>query len=181
MLLWQAGAEPTFGDVLRNVASSGLFAVPDALRPNVDRDLSLDAVEEDGDDEADRQTQKATAIDEFLAAPFLQIAPYAAYVSGKAHFDTHQGVKGLEFSRVMVIMDDVEARGFLFSYAKLFGGKEAGDASVESTRRLFYVTCSRAERSLALVAYSTQPDLVRQFVLREKWFESEEVVAGVPT
>lgn len=181
MLLWQAGAEPTFGDVLRNVASSGLFAVPDALRPNVDRDLSLDAVEEDSDDEVDRQTQKATAIDEFLAAPFLQIAPYAAYVSGKAHFDTHQGVKGLEFPRVMVIMDDVEARGFLFSYAKLFGGKAAGDASVESTRRLFYVTCSRAERSLALVAYSTQPDLVRQFVLREKWFESEEVVVGVPT
>jgi len=181
MSLWQAGAEPTFGDVLRNVASSGLFAVPDALRPDVDRDLSLDAVEEDGDDEVDRQTQKATAIDEFLAVSFLQIAPYAAYVSGKAHFDTHQGVKGLEFPRVMVIMDDAEARGFLFSYAKLFGGKEAGDASVESTRRLFYVTCSRAERSLALVAYSTQPDLVRQFVLREKWFESEEVVVGVPT
>lgn len=181
MSLWQAGAEPTFGDVLRNVASSGLFAVPDALRPNADRDVSLDAVEDDDDDqEVDRQTKKAAAIDEFLAAPFSQITPYAAYVSGNAHFDTHQGVKGLEFPRVMVIMDDAEARGFLFSYAKLFGGKEAGDTSVESTRRLFYVTCSRAERSLALVAYSTQPEQVRQFVLREKWFEPEEIMIGIP-
>ncbi len=181
MSLWQVGAEPTLGDVLRNVASSGLFSVPDALRPNADRDVWLDAVEDyDDGQEADHQTKKAKAIDEFLAAPFSQITPYASYVSGNAHFDTHQGVKGLEFPRVMVIMDDAEARGFLFSYAKLFGGKEAGDTSVESTRRLFYVTCSRAERSLALVAYSTQPDQVRQFVLREKWFEPEEVVVGVP-
>lgn len=181
MALWQAGAEPTFGDVLRNVASSGLFAVPDALRPNADRDTSLDAMEEDDDgQEVNRQTKKAAAIDGFLAAPFSQIGPFAAYVSGNAHFDTHQGVKGLEFPRVMVIMDDVEARGFLFSYAKLFGGKEAGDTSVEATRRLFYVTCSRAERSLALVAYSTQPEQVREFVLKEKWFEPEEVVFGIP-
>ncbi|MFL6959445.1 UvrD-helicase domain-containing protein [Nocardiopsis yanglingensis] len=181
MSLWHAGAEPTFGEVLRNVASSGLFAVPDSLRPNVDRDVSLDALQEDGEDDAvDRQTERATAIEKFLAAPFSQIEPYATYVSGKAHFDTHQGVKGLEFPRVMVIMDDAEARGFLFSYEKLFGGKEAGDTSVESTRRLFYVTCSRTEGSLALVAYSTQPDRVRQFVLREKWFEPEEVVVGVP-
>lgn len=179
MSLWHAGTEPTFGEVLRNVATSGLFAVPDALRPNVDRDVLLDAVEEDEVEEVDRQTEKAAAIDEFLTAPFSQIESYVAYVSGEAHFDTHQGVKGLEFPRVMVIMDDAEARGFLFSYEKLFGGKEAGDTSVESTRRLFYVTCSRAESSLALVAYSTQPDRIRQFVLKEKWFEQEEVV-GVP-
>jgi len=108
-------------------------------------------------------------------APFLQIAPYATYVAGKAHFDMHQGAKELEFPRGMVIVDDIEAGG-LFNYARLFGGKDAGDTSVESTRRLFYVTCSRAERSLTLVAYSTQPDQVRQF----EWFESEEVVVGVP-
>lgn len=181
MSLWQADAEPTFGDVLRNVASSGLFAVPDALRPRADRDASPEVLDDDGGGEdVDRQTKTATAIDGFLAAPFSQIGPYAAYVSGNAHFDTHQGVKGLQFPRVMVIMDDAEARGFLFSYAKLFGGRQAGDTSVESTRRLFYVTCSRAERSLALVAYSTQPEQVRQFVLKEQWFEPDEVVVGIP-
>jgi len=177
--LWHAGTEPTFGEVLRNVAASGLLAVPEILQPNVDRDVSLDTMEEE-EEEVNRQTEKALAIDKFLTAPFSQIEPYAAYVSGKAHYDTHQGVKGLEFPRVMVIMDDAEARGFLFSYEKLFGGKEAGDTSVESTRRLFYVTCSRAESSLALVAYSTQPDRVRQFVLKEKWFEPEEVLVGLP-
>jgi len=181
MSLWKSDAGPTFGEVLRNVGNSGLLVVPEALRRNLDRDVSLDAVDDQQDaDAVDRQTERAVAIDKFLSAPFLQIEPYAAYVSGKAHFDTHQGVKGLEFPRVMVIMDDAEARGFLFSYEKLFGGKDAGDTSVESTRRLFYVTCSRAEKSLALVAYSTQPDRVRQFVLKEGWFEAEEVVVGMP-
>lgn len=32
MSLWHAGTEPTFGAVLRNVAASGLFTVPESLR-----------------------------------------------------------------------------------------------------------------------------------------------------
>lgn len=166
MSLWSAGAEPTFGDTLRNVSASGLFSVPESLLPNVERDVSLDGVDEETEG-ADRQTEKAVAIHKFLAAPFSQIGPYATYVSGKAQFDTHQGVKGTEFPRVMVIMDDSEAQGFQFSYEKLFDGKNAGDTSVNSTRRLFYVTCSRAESGFALVAYSAQPDRVRQFFLKK--------------
>jgi DNA helicase-2/ATP-dependent DNA helicase PcrA len=186
MSLWEAGNEPTFGDVLSNITAAGLLSAPESLRPSIDRDKSLEVLgdaaedEDDEDDEVDRQTEKSLAIDKFLAAPFTQIEPYAAYVAGKARYDTHQGVKGLEFPRVMVIMDDAEARGFLFSYEKLFGGKEAGDTSVESTRRLFYVTCSRAESSLALVAYSTQPERIRQFVLQQSWFEQDEVEVGLP-
>jgi DNA helicase-2/ATP-dependent DNA helicase PcrA len=102
------------------------------------------------------------------------------YLSGEAHFDTHQGVKGLEFDRVMVIMDDAEARGFQFKYEDLFGGKAAGEKTVESTKRLFYVTASRAKESLALVAYSSAPDRVQHFLLQEDWFTADEVVVGVP-
>jgi DNA helicase-2/ATP-dependent DNA helicase PcrA len=178
--LWDGTAEPTFGEVLRKICDDGLFSPPETLRPSADRGPSVIFVNDEGElEEADRQTEKSMAIEKFLAAPFSQIAPYADYVNGLARYDTHQGVKGLEFPRVMVIMDDAEARGFLFSYEKLFGGKEAGDTSVESTRRLFYVTCSRAESSLALVAYSTQPDRVRQFVLQEKWFDPDEVQVGL--
>jgi DNA helicase-2/ATP-dependent DNA helicase PcrA len=67
------------------------------------------------------------AIGEFLLAPFSQVEKFASYVSGKALFDTHQGVKGLEFERVMVIMDDEEARGFMFKYENLFGAKSVTD------------------------------------------------------
>lgn len=97
-------------------------------------------------------------------------------MAGNAHFGTHQGVKGLEFDRVMVVMDDSEARGFMFKYETLFGGKSGGDKTVETTRRLFYVTCSRAKNSLALVAYAQDPNRVRRFLLEAGWFGEEEVV-----
>ena len=134
----------------------------------------------------DDSEQVINAWDQFLQTPFSQIEAYISYISGDAPFDTHQGVKGLEFPRVMVILDDNEARGFLFSYDKLFGSKdkseadlknekEGRDTSIERTRRLFYVTCSRAEESLAIVAYSVNPEKVRDHVISEGWFDKNEV------
>jgi len=181
MSLWKDGADPALSEVLRNVATSKLFSIPDSLQSNAYRDRVLDTTEVPEDaTEIDRPTERAAAVDAFLSAPFSQIEPYTAYVSGKARFDTHQGVKGLEFERVMVIMDDYEARGFMFKYENLFGGKGASDPSVESTRRLFYVTCSRAKQSLALVAYTTVPERVRQHVINEGWFEPSEILVGIP-
>ncbi|MGK9009942.1 hypothetical protein ACRS9C_11570 [Serratia marcescens] len=130
--------------------------------------------------DADHQIERTAAIGEFLLAPFSQVEKFASYVSGKAPFDTHQGVKGLEFERVMVIMDDEEARGFMFKYENLFGAKSVADPSVEAVRRLFYVTCSRAQQSLALVAYAASPEQVRQFVINQGWFNAGEIVIGIP-
>jgi DNA helicase-2/ATP-dependent DNA helicase PcrA len=181
MSLWERDASPTLSEVLRNIAMSKLFSIPDILRPNAYRDEALEVTADPEEvEEVDRPTERAAAIDAFLAVPFSQIEPYAAYVSSVARFDTHQGVKGLEFDRVMVIMDDSEARGFTFKYENLFGGRDSGDPSVESTRRLFYVTCSRAKLSLALVAYTADPERVRRHVLSEGWFEANEIHMGVP-
>jgi DNA helicase-2/ATP-dependent DNA helicase PcrA len=169
---FQLGASPTFREVLRNVAETGLFDVPEALRPAAFRDVK--AI--DNDDQSDRQSERARAIEAFLATPFEQIRPYAQYVSGAAGFVTHQGVKGLEFPRVMVIMDDTEARGFAFKYERLFGGDGGEGSVIAGTRRLLYVTCSRAQQSLALVAYAEDPERVRRYVLENQWFEAEEVI-----
>jgi DNA helicase II / ATP-dependent DNA helicase PcrA len=179
MELWKDRANPTLLQVLRCVAEHNLLEIPDSLRASSSEE-SAEAVASDEDEREDRQTERALAIQSFLNAPFSQIEPMMEYLSGDADFDTHQGVKGLEFDRVMVIMDDAEARGFLFKYEDLFGGKAAGEKTVESTKRLFYVTASRAKESLALVAYSSAPDRVQSFVLQKEWFNADEVVVGVP-
>lgn len=180
--LWKGGADPTLLQVLQCVAKNELFDIPEALKAHASGMIEKAAADSSAEDEkVDRQTERDLAIQAFLTAPFSQIEPMAEYLSGNAHFDTHQGVKGLEFERVMVIMDDAEARGFLFKYEDLFGGKEAGDKTVESTKRLFYVTASRAKESLALVAYSSSPERVQSFVLGQGWFSQDEVVVGVPT
>jgi DNA helicase-2/ATP-dependent DNA helicase PcrA len=165
----------TFEQVLRNIAKSGLFSIPDALKVAL-VGAGTDVADVEDDQE---RTDRDKAITAFLAAPFAQVRTYTKYVSGKARFDTHQGVKGLEFPRVMVVMDDHEARGFLFKYEKLFSGG-AEDGQTTSTRRLFYVTCSRAERSLALVAYAKEPERIRAHLLENGWFAPEEISIGLP-
>lgn len=193
MTLWSDTGNPRFLDVLNCVSRTGLFEIPESLRPiAAQEERELKETEDGNVMPLTEETQSDPALDawgKFLLAPFAEIEPYDEYVSGQAPFVTHQGVKGLEFERVMVIMDDAEARGFMFSYEKLFGAKDKStadlenervgkDGSIDRTRRLFYVTCSRAKKSLAIVAYSGYPERIRDYVVREGWFEEGEVQVG---
>jgi len=107
-------------------------------------------------------------------------------LNGDAELATHQVVKGSEFSHVMVVMDDREAKGFLFSYDKVFGAEklskgdyekiEAGkETTVDRTLRLLYVTCSRAEESLALVLWAGDRSAAFDAISATGWFKPEEI------
>lgn len=195
MRLWSQGQDPSLSEVLRSIAVSGLFEIPESLRPIALRsEAEQAAVRNDSlvgsADNAEDGDLVLDAWDKALTAPFSQIEPYAAYVSGRAPIGTHQGIKGLEFPRVLVVMDDGASRGFLFSYEKLFGAKAKSktdleneqrgeDSSLARTRRLLYVTCSRAEQSLALIAYSSDPERMRTHVRSEGWFDNDEIETTV--
>lgn len=181
LALLEPGRSATVRDVARHLGETRLFPLHERIRIALDKDAEAGPVlEADEDEPLDVRSEIDAAVDAFLDAPFSEMEPYARYVAGRARFDTHQGVKGLEFERVMVIMDDTEARGFQFKYEKLFGPAGADDAVAAATRRLFYVTCSRAEQSLALVAYTPQPDRIRDYVNHHGWFDADEVIIGVP-
>ncbi|KJS33129.1 MAG: hypothetical protein VR64_03830 [Desulfatitalea sp. BRH_c12] len=180
--LWGHGKSPTFMQVLNSVHETKLFRIPEILLPFAQsaEGITEEPREEDKYDEL-------VAWRKFLETQFSQIEMYSRYIQGEAQYDTHQGIKGLEFPRVCVLMDDLEAGGFLFSYEKLFGAKQDTksknpdqETSIDRTRRLFYVTCSRAENSLALVAYTTAPEAVRRHVIDEGWFKEDEVVMVSP-
>lgn len=175
--LWEDGKSPTFMDVLKSVNKTGLFKIPEVLIP-----FTKDNEGEPEDTEPEDEGDELKAWRKFLESKFEQIEKYSQYVQGEAQYDTHQGIKGLEFPRVCVIMDDSDAGGFLFSYEKLFGAKPDSkktdptqETSVDRTKRLFYVTCSRAEDSLALIAYTEAPEAVKKHLLDEGWFKEDEV------
>ncbi|MES9897702.1 MAG: UvrD-helicase domain-containing protein [Sedimenticola sp.] len=179
LALLSADENPTARSVLEYVAKARLFMIPDVLVPFATAD---EAGEEE---EIDLQSELG-GWRQALEAPFDQIEKYDGYVRGLSQFDTHQGVKGREFPRVMVIVSDEEARGFMFAYDKLFGVKEksktdheneaAGkETTIDRTRRLFYVTCSRAEESLAVVYYAADPALACDAMIGQGWFEPDEI------
>ena len=64
--------------------------------------------------EGDENYQKLCGLSAALKAPFSEIERYWEYINGNASFDTHQGVKGLEFDRVMVIIDEHSSQGTTF-------------------------------------------------------------------
>ena len=143
--------------------------------------MTEDESEPDDSAEASDHNPDIDAWDKALSVPFSQLESYVQYISDKSPFGTHQGIKGLQFPRVMVVLDDNEARGFMFSYDKLFGAKaptstdqrnaqEGKETSIDRTRRLFYVTCSRAQSSLAVVVYTNELKKIRRHLNTLNWF-----------
>jgi len=177
-------SDPSLLELLNAIAVHQLFQIPRSLIPFVGGKASDDL--EDGEGDSEDAKSEIAAWRAALDAPLSQARTYHAYVNEMTGFDTHQGVKGLEFPRVMVIINDDEARGFLFSYDKLFGTKEkskrdleneaAGiDSALDRTRRLLYVTASRAEESLAIVSYTDNPQAVKKTAIDGGLFSEEEV------
>ena len=164
--------------VVDEIIKSQLLTVPDVVRQSYM--LSPSDIE-------DTVEEELRAWVEVMDLPINMVRSYDDYVNHRSQFDTHQGVKGLEFDRVMVIIDDSEIKGFLFSYDKLFGvkdlsnvdlkNKENGkETSIERTQRLFYVTCTRAKNSLAVVMYTNNPERVKTETIRKGWFEENEII-----
>jgi DNA helicase-2/ATP-dependent DNA helicase PcrA len=180
------GSSPSLRSVLKFVAETDLFTVPDVLLPFSTSDAEVSDASSSDDEEVEDAKTETGAWRIALEASFDQVEKFDHYVRGVSQFDTHQGVKGLEFPRVMVVISDEEARGFMFSYGKLMGIKaktkadlenEAAkkDNSIDRTRRLFYVTCSRAKESLAIVYYSDNGKSAREQLIARGWFSDKEI------
>jgi DNA helicase II / ATP-dependent DNA helicase PcrA len=144
----------SIGDVLAYVRNQELVRLDDRFHP-----FLTGATNED--DDADSENAAVVA---FLASPAAQLWGYRTYIEDQSPFATHQGIKGAEFKRVLVILDDEESQYNLFSYGKYLGTEplsdkdqeniRAGlDSVVDRTRRLFYVCCSRAVQDLAVVLF----------------------------
>lgn len=183
--LWNEDNHPSLAEILKKIQETNLFKVTSTLKL-VSQRVGIDSDENFEDDETMEDDEVLVAWDEAMKANFSEIIKYNEYINEKSKFGTHQGVKGLEFDRVMVIIDDEESRGFMFSYDKLFGIKpltstdqknvdEGKETGIDRTLRLFYVACSRAKESLAIVCYSDFPKELKSNVVNYNWFTEDEV------
>ena len=167
--------------VIKYLSEHGLLSVPDTLKMHIDTEFTKIR-----DEELKDLDKEYIAWENALQAKLSAVRNYSNYINERSGFATHQGVKGLEFERVMAVLDDESAGGFLFNYEKLLGAEplsptdkknenEGRDSTPLRTRRLFYVICSRAEKSLAIIAYTKKPEAVRAYATKS-WFQEDEVV-----
>ena len=153
--LYRSGA--CLSDLIGCISGAGLMRVPELLLSNL------------------ASTGAGVAWAEALRADPNDLAAYDRYVDSRGYFDTHQGIKGLEFPRVLAVLSDAEARGRMFKYDKFLGG-DGTDDSLTMIRNLFYVICSRARESLALVLHSSDPDAAKSSVVGRGFFTDGEVI-----
>lgn len=194
--LMAVGSAATVKDVLTLVHQQQLFSIEPRLLSYLE-DAGEDAgdaavaaaAQEEGalDEEAETELAKEIAsMQAFFACPARQFVSYQTYTQQASPFATQQGVKGAEYDRVMVILDDEEGNHRQFSYDKYFAVKDpskedlkkiaAGEeTSVDRTRRLFYVCCTRALSDLVVVYFSTEPQLAEAKVRQAGIFPDEAI------
>lgn len=171
----------SLNQIIKHLSDHNLLDIPERLLEHSETDFSSLTAQEHVD-----LDKEYVAWGEALQARISSVRNYAEYIHENSRFATHQGVKGLEFDRVMAVLDDASAGGFLFNYEKLLGAEPLSDRDLKNqdegkdsaplrTRRLFYVICSRAKKSLAVVAYTKDPEAVKAYATKS-WFKEHEVI-----
>jgi DNA helicase-2/ATP-dependent DNA helicase PcrA len=176
--------ESTVKEAIRAIASNRLLQLPDVLTDTLGESSVVDL-------DSEHELLHRAAWSDALNVGFTEFNAFLDYVDGLSEIDTHQGVKGLEFPRVMVILDDSHAGGNWFRYDKIFGAESLSkndhekiskgtDSTLSRTLRLLYVACTRAEGSLAVVMYTANPDAARATAISNGWFYDHEIVMVAP-
>lgn len=136
--------------------------------------------------DGDETGMQDAAVNAFLDCPAAQLWGYRTYIEDQSPFATQQGVKGAEFKRVLVVLDDEESEYNLFSFGKYFGItplsdrdreniNEGVDSVLSRTRRLFYVCCSRAVHDLAVVLFVPDVHQARTAVVAKGLFAENDI------
>ncbi len=183
----------TIGDLLRQVHTVELLTLDTRLVSYLDPEAAVPAVpaepqeeEEYNDFYNDESEKEIAAMDAFLACPASQLLAYQTYISERSPFWTQQGIKGAEFDRVLVVLDDAESTHVQFSYEKYLGLKapsgndqrhiDAGEETTKDrTRRLFYVSCTRALKDLAVVLFTEDPESAEAHIRTLNLFEDDSI------
>ncbi|WP_421781236.1 UvrD-helicase domain-containing protein [Kiloniella litopenaei] len=178
VIMLEAGSDARLGDIVRFIRDNNLMAFDDRYVELIDLyAATTEPVAEPATDNAALR---------FMQCAASELWGYRKYIEKMSPFATQQGIKGAEFNKVIVVVDDQEGRTNTFSYGKYFGVTppsatdqehiDAGrDSVIDRTRRLFYVCCSRALSDLAVIIFAENTVQTHEALLAKGFFENESI------
>ncbi len=155
----------TINDCLKYIFNKELFTLDDRLIEAINETLTDLSIRSDSSEDEQSIQKKFVAIEAYLQCPAIELWEYIKYIGIDSPYSTQHSIKGAQFKRVLIILDDEEGRAFsLYSFNKLFGLVSLSltdqeninnnrDSVLDRTRRLFYVCCSRAQKDLAVILF----------------------------
>lgn len=164
----------TIGDVLRFCVDKQIVHASDRLRGHLARPPRAEEY-----DEAQHSVDKGDWLaDAFFKMATTELRPYAAFIANNSAYSTQHGVKGEEYSKVMVVYDDVEANWNNYSFGKILTPGTAGEPTegqLSRSRKLVYVSFSRALEDLRVLFFSRDPDAARQELIDKALLEPNQI------
>lgn len=171
-------SDKLIGDVVQFLHGNNLIEFDKRYLELMDIYLDAEPVANPADDNAALR---------FMQCKATELWGYRKYIEQLSPFATQQGIKGAEFKKVLVVVDDQEGKYSAFSYGKYFGVTPLSDRDrkniearidsvIDRTRRLFYVCCSRALSDLAVIIFAEDTERMRNAISRKKFFEPDCVL-----
>jgi DNA helicase-2/ATP-dependent DNA helicase PcrA len=174
----QPGGDVTIRQVLAFLSEHSLLNLDDRFAAYLeDGEVGMDGEE---------ASKEEVSVNAFLDCAASELWGYRQYIEDQSPFATQQGIKGAEFERVLVILDDEEGDYNLFSYGKYFDItplsdtdskhlQDGTDSVLGRTRRLFYVCCSRAVNDLAVVLFVPDVAAAKEAIEAREIFPAAEI------
>ncbi len=163
----------TVGDVIAHLRKTHRPRLPDSVE-QLEREL-----EHFDRTSGDEMPSALSEIEALHAVPYREIIALTRYHDGHSPFETKHGVKGAEFENVIVVV----GRGWnRYNFNEMLElARDVGrippnkQEAFERNRNLFYVSCSRPKRRLAVLFTQKLSDRAMQTV--HLWFSEEAVEA----
>ena len=140
--------------------------------------LSRDPRGEKYDEEAHGSEKGDWLCDAFFSMETAELEAYCDFIKENTAYSTQHGVKGEEYSDVLVVFDDIEAAWNNYSFSKLLTPKTSGEPTEGQSRRsekLAYVCFSRAEENLRILLYTNNPIAAKEELLQQSLFAESDI------
>ena len=162
--------EGTVAEVVSHLRKTKLPQLPDSVEH---LEKQLETFDQESGEEMPRPL---TELSKLHSVNYEEIISLTDYLEGHSPFETKHGVKGAEFENVLVVI----GRGWNhYDFGKMLALAQKGTIldterdMFERNRNLFYVTCSRSKKRLALLfSQEISEDAMRTV---ETWFGADNI------
>lgn len=169
--IWTNGS---LRDVYEYCREKELIRLPERLTEH----LARDPRDEEYDEAAHGSMKGDWLCDEYFGMGTVELETYCEFILENTAFSTQHGVKGEQYSDVLVVFDDIEAAWNNYSFSKLLTPKTSGEPTEGQSRRsqkLAYVCFSRAEDNLRILLYTNNPIAAKEELLQQGLFVESDV------
>lgn len=139
----------SIGEVLDYLYASNLFPISDRLLKTSQAMVEIDQGRQPAEDES----SSVTRLRAMRTLSYMQVIALVNFIEGHTPFATKHSVKGDEFDNVLVVLGGGWNQ---YNFDQMLSWETSGipagrEDAYERVRNLFYVSCSRPKRNLALL------------------------------